>query len=199
SNTIKRCTITSSTGSNATNYAGILINGSATTLSVAANNGNGNLISGNTIIGGYYGIFLYGTPGSNNTGNIVENNNVREAYNGFIYVNGHSNTIVRGNDISRPLRSGVTTTYGIYAAGTGMLIEKNRIHDLFDAATGSTSSAYGIYVAASGTSAAQPNNAQNNLIYNFNNGAGTEYGIYAPSYANWNFYHNTIVLDDASA
>jgi gliding motility-associated-like protein len=199
SNTIRRCTITSSTSATSSNYAGILINGSTNALFAAANNGNGNLISRNTIIGGYYGLFLYGTIGANNTGNIVENNNVREAYNAFIYVYGHNNVIVRGNDISRATRSGVTTTYGIYAAGTGMLIEKNRIHNLFDAATGSASSVYGIYIAGSGSSAAQPNSAQNNLMYNFNNGAGNEYGIYDQGYTSWNFYHNTIVLDDAAA
>lgn len=198
SNIIRRCTITTSTSSTTSNYAGILINGSANSLSTSGNNGNGNLVSGNTVIGGYYGIFLYGTIGSNNNGNIVENNNVRESYNGFIYIYGHNNIIVRGNDVSRPTRSGVTTTYGIYAAGTGMLIEKNRIHNMFDAATGSSSTAYCIYIAASGTSAT-PNKAENNLIYNINNGAGTEYGIYSASYAWWNFYHNTIVLDDAAA
>src|SRR5213079_469299 len=43
------------------------------------------------------------------------------------------------------------------------------------------------------------NRAENNLIYNINNGSGAIYGIYMPGYNNWNIYHNTIVLDDAAA
>ncbi|HEX6428801.1 MAG TPA: right-handed parallel beta-helix repeat-containing protein, partial [Niastella sp.] len=200
SNTIRRCTITTNTTATTANYAGILINGSATTTFVAGNNGNGNRIIGNTITGGLYGIFLYGTTTPYNAGNIIEKNEILEAYNYFMYAYGQTNLIITGNDISRPSRSSVTTTYGIYAnVCTDMLVEKNRIHNLYDGATGSSSVAYGIYVAAGGAAAAQPNRVENNLIYNINNGAGIVYGIYSPGYNNLNFYHNTIVLDDAAA
>jgi hypothetical protein len=37
------------------------------------------------------------------------------------------------------------------------------------------------------------------MVYNINNGAGSVYGIYAAGYNNWNYFHNTIVLDDAAA
>lgn len=203
SNIIRRCTITTNTSGTSENYIGILINGTATpTFSTgsAGNNGNGNLISGNTINGGYYGIFVYGSTSTYNTGNIIEKNNIRDTYYYSLYAFGNTNLIIRGNDLSRPSRSTVTTAYGIYATGTtGTLIEKNRIHNLFDGATGNSSTAYCIYITGSGNSAADPNRAENNFIYNINNGAGYIYGIYMPGYNNWNIYHNSIVLDDAAA
>jgi trimeric autotransporter adhesin len=200
SNIIRRCTITTNTTATSANYVGLLINGSATTTFVAGNNGNGNLISGNTITGGLYGILVYGSTNPYNAGNIIEKNKVQDAYNYFMYLYGNTNFTITGNDVSRPSRSSVTTTYGIYAGTcTGLLIEKNRIHNLFDGATGSSSSAFGIYVGASGVSAAQPNRVENNLIYNINNGAGAVYGIYSPGFNNLNFSHNTIVHDDAAA
>lgn len=200
SNIIRRNTITTSTSSTATNYAGIVINGSATATAVSGNNGNGNLIKGNTINGGYYGIYLYGSTSPYNTGNIIEKNNVRDAYMYFVYAYGNTNLLITGNDVSRPSRSTVSTAYGVYAGTTtNTLIEKNRIHNLFDGATGSTSTAYGIYISGSGASAAQPNRVENNLVYNMNNGAGAVYGIYSPGFNNWNIYHNTFVLDDAAA
>lgn len=200
SNTIKRCTITSSTSSTATNYAGILINGSATSTGSSGNNGNYNRITGNTINGGYYGIYLYGSTSPYNSNNIIEKNIVRDAYLYFIYVYGNTNVLVSGNDVSRPSRSTVSTAYGVYASSTiNALIEKNRIHNLFDGATGSGSTAYCLYLISNGASATQPNRAENNLIYNINNGTGDIMGIYSPGYNNWNYYHNTIVLDDAAA
>lgn len=200
SNIIRRCAVTTNTSATNTNYAGILINGSATSTSVSGNNGNGNLISGNTITGGYYGIVAYGSTNTYNTGNSIVKNILRDQYSYFIYGYGNTNLLISGNDVSRPSRSTVTTAYGIYASSlTRTTIEKNRIHNLFDGATGSGSTAYCIYVTGSGLSAAEPNLAANNLVYNINNGSGAEYGIYSPGDNNWNFYHNTIVLDDATA
>jgi gliding motility-associated-like protein len=198
SNIIRKCTITTSTTSSSDNYVGLLINGSATSTFSSGSNGSGNLITGNTIIGGYHGMFLYGTAGAN-AGNVIENNTIRDVYANFIYSVGLNNLIIRGNDISRPVRTGVTGTYGIYTENTGVLIENNRIHNLFDAAPGSSSTAYCIYVGSSGSSGAQPNKIYNNLIYNINNGAGNVYGIYMLGYDNWNIFHNTIVLDNTSA
>jgi metal-sulfur cluster biosynthetic enzyme len=200
SNIISNSTIITNATSTSSNYVGIAINGSATGTAVSGNNGNGNLIIGNTVIGGYYGIYVYGSTTPYNTGNVIKNNNVQESYIYSMYLYGNTNLTVSGNDISRPTRTSVSTGYGIYlSTTTSALVEKNRIHDLFGGAPTSTSSAYPIYVAGSGTSVAAPNRAENNLIYNINNGGGLIYGIYGAGYNNWNYYHNTIVLDDASA
>ncbi|WP_207495227.1 right-handed parallel beta-helix repeat-containing protein [Aridibaculum aurantiacum] len=200
SNIIRNCTIVTNKSSTSTNYMGILINGSTTATGSSGNNANGNLIANNTIDGGYHGIYLYGSTTPYNQNNIVAGNRVLDFYNYGIYFYGNNNITISGNDISRPTRTAVTSTYSIYiSTNTNALVEKNKIHNLFDAATGSTSLCYGIYVIASGLSAAQPNRIENNLLYNFNNGAGTQAGIYALGYNNYNYYHNTVVLDDAAS
>ncbi|MFL5743061.1 MAG: gliding motility-associated C-terminal domain-containing protein [Niastella sp.] len=200
SNIIRRCTINTNNAATTTNYAGIVINGSAVGTAFSGNNGNGNLISGNTIIGGYYGIYVYGNTNPYNTGNVIEKNRILETYSYFIYVYGNTNLLITGNDISRPSRSSVTTTYGIFTTTTlNTLVEKNRVHNLFDGATGNSSTVYCIYNSGSGSSATQLNRIENNLVYNINNGAGAIYGIYSPGYNNNSFYHNTLVLDDAAA
>ncbi len=199
-NIIRKCTVTTSKTSTSSNYAGIIINGTATSTADDGNNGNNNLISGNTITGGYYGIYVYGSTDIYNTGNIIENNTLRDQYSTFIYSYGNTNLLITGNDISRPTRTSVTTTYGVDVESTlGTVIEKNMIHNLFDAATSSTSTAYGIIADGAGISAAQPNVVMNNLVYNINNGNGTIYGVYADDDNNWNFYHNTIVLNNAAS
>ena len=201
SNIIRRCTINTSTTSTSTNYAGLLINGSTTVTNASGNNGSGNIISGNTINGGYYGIDIYGNTavGTGNANNIIENNIIRDAYYTFIYSYAVNGLIIRGNDLSRPSRSAVTSTNGIYVGGADVIVDKNRIHNLFDAVTGSNVTVYCISSGSSGTSAAQPNKITNNLIYNINNGAGAVYGIWSSGYNNWNIYNNSIVLDDAAA
>ncbi|MBS4042788.1 MAG: hypothetical protein KGZ59_03130, partial [Chitinophagaceae bacterium] len=73
SNIIRRCTITTSTSSNSSNYSGIIINGSATGTASQGNNGNGNLIEKNKIVGGYYGVYMYGSSSSNNENNQIIN------------------------------------------------------------------------------------------------------------------------------
>jgi metal-sulfur cluster biosynthetic enzyme len=200
SNVISNSTVITSTTATSTNYLGIAINGSATGTGVSGNNGNGNQIIGNTVMGGYYGIYVYGSTSTYNNANVIKNNIVQEVYIYSMYTYGNTNLLVSGNDISRPTRTPVSTGYGIYlGSNTSTLVEKNRVHDMFGGATASTSAAYLIYVAGSGTSAAIPNRAENNLIYNINNGGGLIYGIYGAGYNNWNYYHNTVVLDDASA
>jgi parallel beta-helix repeat protein len=199
SNVIRKCTILNNTSSTLTNYMGILINGAGNSTAVAGNNGNYNLITGNTITGGYYGLYAYGNTTPYNKGNVFSNNLVQEMYGYGLYAYGQDSIAISGNEITRPSRSVVTTTYGIYiSTNTNVVVEKNRVHNLFDAATTSTSSAYPLYIGASGTISAV-NRLENNLVYNINNGAGIVYGIYGSAASYWNVYHNTVVLDDAAA
>ena len=201
SNSITNCIIRTSNSSTSSNYLGFAINGSTTSISTSGNNGNGNTISGNTIIGGYYAVLIYGSTSEINEGNALSNNIIQDAYLYSVYSYGNSGLILGRNNISRPARTNPSSGYGIYSnANVKVLIEKNRIHNLFDGNTTSTSLSYPIYVNGNGISAAEPNRVENNLIYNINNGGGgTIYGIYGPGDANWNYYHNTIVLDDATA
>jgi parallel beta-helix repeat protein len=199
SNVIRRCRITTNTTSIASNYMGIMLNGSATALSSSGNNGNGNLLENNTITGGYYGLYVYGSTSPYNSGNIFRNNKVYDFYLYGCYVYGQQNLTISANEISRPARTTVSTTYGIYlsSGNGGYLVEKNVIHDVFPAGYATNTAAYLLYIATSGTAAA-PNRMENNLVYNIG-GTGYQYGIYGASYSNWNMYHNTIVLDDQNA
>ncbi len=198
SNVISNCQVTTNTSATTTNYGGIVISGSATSLSSAGNNGNYNLITGNTVTGGYYGISAYGSTTTYNKGNVISNNLVTDYYYYSIYSYGNDSITISSNELTRPTRTSVSS-YNLYlSSSTGILAEKNRMHNLFGGATSSTSAFYNIYISTSGTATAV-NRLENNLVYNINNGGGAIYGVYALGYNYWNIYHNTIVLDDAAA
>jgi len=203
SNIIRKCTINiGNLTSTSTNFMGVVLNGSTTATATSGNNGNGNLFDRNTILGGYYGFYVYGSSSASNLDNKFTNNIVQDMYASGVYMLYQNNTLVSKNDFSRPTRTTSTTVAGVQISTTcaGVLIEKNRIHNLFDALPTNTSAAYPIYIGTSGT-AALVNRVENNLIYNINSAtSGTIYGIYgtATSYSYWNVYHNTIILDYAT-
>src|SRR5690606_16392760 len=112
------------------------------------NTGNNNVISGNTIIGGFKGVHLNGvlTEAGNNQ---ITNNIIRDFYSYGVEVAAENGTLVEGNDISRANRAAITTFYGIYLS-TGSkqtVVSKNRIHNTNDANVAGT--VYGIYTTAS--------------------------------------------------
>ncbi|HEX6914216.1 MAG TPA: right-handed parallel beta-helix repeat-containing protein, partial [Chitinophagaceae bacterium] len=202
SNLISNCIITvnNTTGTTAYYHLGITIGGTNTTPISSSNAGSYNTITGNTITGGYYPVVLYGNSAAPYpTGNIVSNNIIRDAYSYSVYLYGNRNVTVSKNDISRPMRSVSTTTAGVYLSTgvIGALVEKNRIHNMFDALATSTSTMYGIYVGADAP-AGSPNIIANNLIYNIG-GNGSAYGIYNSSADSMKAYHNTISIDDQTA
>ncbi|MCE3281871.1 MAG: Muc19 precursor [Chitinophagaceae bacterium] len=200
SNTISNNRITTSVTGTSTDYAGIVISATLTGNS-SGNNGNGNLINRNTIKGGYWGISVYGSTSTVNQNNRITNNIIEDYYYYSIYAYGNNDITISRNDISRPTRSSFPTTgYNVYLSScTGVLLEKNRMHDLFAAGLSNTGTFYNIYLTGAGTSTTDPNRIENNLVYQINKASGTIYGIYGPAEDNWNVYHNTIVLDDASS
>lgn len=204
SNIFKNCTIdVGNATSTSTNFIPVVINGANNSIATSGNNGNNNIFERNTILSGVYGFYLYGnaTNGSTqNIGNVFRNNIVKDFYNYGVYMlYASTGTTVSKNDISRPARTNTGTTAGVYL-NTGclnVLVEKNKIHNLFDAQLTSTSACYGVQVNADGKAGSE-NKVINNLIYNFN-GNGTHYGIYNLGGDSMWAYHNTIVLDDAAA
>src|SRR5690606_20317999 len=199
---IVRNTIITSKTSTSSNYMGIIINGSVTGTASSGNNSNENLIEGNTIIGGYYGIYTYGstTAGLYNTNNVIKDNKIEDFYMYGIYMWGQDGVKALHNDVSRPTRTGVTTTYGVYVStNMNVWVEGNRVHDIFEGVTANTTStAYCIYLADDGTTT-ERNTAINNAVYNIKKTNGTVYGIYVPNYYYWDILHNTVVLDDPSS
>jgi hypothetical protein len=202
SNTIRKCTITGNTIVNNQNSMGIVFNGATTALNVAGNNGNYNTITDNTIVGGYYSIYMYGTSGSTtqNLNNTIKNNIFKDMFTYSIYASYQpAGLVISGNDFSRPTRTNSSAAAGVYInTGTfGALIEKNRVHNLFDAQLNSTQQSYGFFIG-SDPSAAKANRVINNLVYNMN-GNGSITGIMCTFGNNCKIYHNTIVLDDQVA
>ena len=200
-NTISNSTVvTSSTNTVNANHTGIIIGGTSTTPTATGNSGRNNMIINNTVTGGYYGIVLSGNTaaGAQSLNNVISGNTVQEVYSYSIYLAYQSGAQISGNDISRPTRVNSTTTAGVYL-GTGninTLVEKNRIHNMFDAITSDASILYGIHVSSDGT-AAQVNKLVNNIIYN-NTFNGIFYGIYNTGGDYMQVYHNTIVAIDSS-
>jgi hypothetical protein len=202
SNVIRKCTINiGNFASTSTNYIGIVVNGSATGTAVSGNNGNGNTFENNTIIGGYYNYYFYGSSSNNtiNNNNRVIGNTLRDSYLYNIYAIYQNGLIISKNDISRPNRNATSTASGVFLTTgvVGALVEKNRIYSLFGAAPASTSTGYGVYVAADATTV-NPNRIINNAIYALG-GNGTTYGVYNVGGDNMQVYHNTIVLNDNAA
>lgn len=202
-NTISNCTINVSTSSTtSSNHYGIVISGSTTSPTTSGTNGSYNTIMGNTINGGYYNMSIYGnsTAALYNQNNTISNNILQNSYLYSMYCVYQKNATISGNDISRPTRTTTSTYAGVYfsTGGGGNLITKNKIHNTFDGIAASTSTSYGIYVAADGALNSE-NVVSNNLIYTSSRlGTGAAYGIYN-SGASYNLiYHNTIYLGDTA-
>jgi hypothetical protein len=198
--TISNCTVTSSLVSTSTvNFAGIVANNSATSPTGGGNAGSNLTVENNTIIGGYYGIKVVGNATNLLPGYRIQGNTVRDFHVYGIDLDYTTGAQVIGNEMHRPNRTALSTFYGV-SLGTGNAgadVEKNRIHNPFDANPASTSGAYGIYVAGSDAPAGSENEVINNVVYNFN-GSGTEYGLYNSSSDNIRYYHNTVNLDNAA-
>lgn len=195
SNIIRNSTITTNITETSTNFAGIVINGSVSGTGASGSNGSGNLIENNRIVGGYYGIYAYGSTTAYNKNNIFRNNKIEDYYYYSIYLYGQQDALVKGNEISRPVRTN-SSNYNLYVTSTngGVILDGNISHDLFN--SGATNACYVMYLA-SGT-ATNKNLAINNLVYNINT-TGTIYGVYGTSLSNVGIYHNTIVLDEQTA
>ncbi len=199
-NTIRKSTVTVSNAASTTNFSGIVISGSLTSATTDGL-GSNNLIENNIVKGGYYGIAINGI--TNNIGSIynrVINNIIQDYYAYGVYINSSDSALVSRNDISRPVRINSTTTAGIYVSGNSMsvIVERNRVHDVFASMQSSTSSSYGIYQTANDAVATRPLIVRNNAIYNMQSN-GTLYGIYNTSSNNALYYNNTVHIEDLNS
>ena len=185
----------------ADNSAGIVGSNSYTDLNANGNSDN-LIISNNTVIGGYQGIIINGTATSlNAVNNLITGNTVQDFYANGIELTENDGTVVSFNNIHRTNRALVTTFEGI-ELGIGnknLVINGNRIHDTHTSASTQTGAAYGIFSSGNDAPAGSENKITNNLIYNFNSGSGTQYGLYNSGSDGVLYYHNTVVLDNATS
>lgn len=204
-NTVSNCTInTSTTSTSTTNFAGILINSTATAIVTSGDSRcDNNTITGNTINGGYVGIgFVADGATTTITGNKAINNVINDSYIAGILLDGNVNAVVERNDISRMTRANSSSSYyaiNMDGISQNTLVSRNRIHDPFKSFPASTASAFGIRLNACDAAAGTPNTISNNLVYNFQGATGNQNGILNNSSDNVRIYYNTIVLDDAAA
>ncbi|MFM8514338.1 MAG: beta strand repeat-containing protein, partial [Bacteroidota bacterium] len=156
---------------------------------------NSLLIDSNLIVGGYYGMRIYGDANVYNANNTISNNRIQDFYVYGIYTYYQNGLGIIGNDVSRPNRSTTSTFYGNYNVySLGGTFKNNKIHNGFDKNPTTTSTAYGLYIGSSPSTGSRPNLVYNNILYNFNT-AGTIYGLYNSGNSNTDWYHNTAIFD----
>ncbi|PZD79561.1 fibronectin type III domain-containing protein [Mesonia sp. K7] len=196
-NTIDLTSAINDTGSD---NAGIVLSGSLTSATSDGDSGNVT-ITGNTIIGGYYGISISGSATASSMSNIISNNEIGDFYTYGIYLNDVSGSTIDENDIHRANRANVGSFYGLYTTGNceNNLVNANKIHDAFTGEPTATSLAYCIYNTSADATLGNHNTITNNIIYNINGASGTNYGIYNSGSDGYYYYHNTINLDEQSA
>lgn len=202
SNIVRNCTIKARTNTTTEEYGGIILS-TLDTDPIASGNTwcDGNQFINNTISGGYYGITVVGdpvyNPGQYNFiyDNKIINNTITDFYEKGIYINGTMETVIEGNNFSRPARTTVGDFQGIFIeqSNGNYLINRNKFSNPFGGALTSTRTFYGVYFNMAGYET--KSTVSNNVIYNIN-GRGTLYGFYCTSTRNVNIYHNSISFDD---
>ncbi|RFM26781.1 PKD domain-containing protein [Deminuibacter soli] len=201
-NTFRKCTILIPQTSAGMEYAGIVLSSAGDDPYWAYTNSgcDNNLFQGNTISGGFCAVCMPGQQNDNpSTGNRIIGNTIKDFHQYGVYIKTSTNTVVEGNDINRAGRTNLTTFYGVEADGNSnnLLITGNRIHGTSTSETGSGYECRGINIESNHSPADKPVVVSNNLLYDFD-GAGDIYGCYNFLSEHVNFYHNTVVFDNAA-
>jgi len=134
---------------------------------------NYNQLTNNLILGGYYGIYNYGSSSSSlEKGNRVEGNIVKNFYYYGIYSNYQDSTVINSNVVENGTNSG--TVYGIYAGYNDNLvsISKNKVY----VHSSGTSTNYGIYIYYCDNTSTQSGIISNNFVSQSGT-SGSIYGI----------------------
>lgn len=153
-------------------------------------------INGCEIVGGYYGVYLYGLYQVYSSGIDITNNNIRDFYYyGVYYYYYHEDGQISGNRIYREERTSVSSTcYAVYTYyARGMEIDGNEFTD-FGSSTGTLpSTVYGLRIYYSASEASNPTYVTNNLFYNIEVNS-ILYGVYTYYSDNTHINHNTYSL-----
>ncbi len=202
SNIIRKSTVITRSDNGSSNFMGIVLNNSFKGTGSSGNNGNYNTITDNTIIGGNYGIYLFGTQftSGQNVFNVVKRNKIQDFYSAAAYLAYQSKGLeFSENDISRPYRNNsafAATGIYLYKGCSDAIISKNKIHNLFDALGNSTANTYCFYLTSDALNG-HSNSIINNIVYNMNGSSG-QYGFYCSQANNVKIYHNTLVFDNTT-
>ncbi|MGL4599879.1 MAG: right-handed parallel beta-helix repeat-containing protein [Bacteroidia bacterium] len=187
SNSVTNCNVSVYNASTSANFAGIVIGGAAVTTN--GDWGDDNLIQGNNVQGGYYGITMRGTGTAVfNQRNKIINNTISDIYFYGVYCIYQNLAEISRNKVSG--RSSQTaSSYGIYVSNADLFtIERNRV---------SSVGLYGIFITTgnnqNGTGTVRARVA-NNMI-----GGGwlstTPYGIYISGTSRLlDIWHNSVSM-----
>jgi len=180
---------------------------SATTGGTVGNTGgNGNILNGCTLQGGYYGASFYHNTnaGSAATGNQVINSLVQDFHSTGINIGYQNGFIARNNVLERPTKLSATTSYGIFitSGSINSVVDRNFIRDLFVAlpTTPSLHTNSGNAIANnSSTAALGTENIISNNVINGMSGNGAQAGVYLLNSQFCKVYFNTVNLNDVNS
>jgi hypothetical protein len=206
-NVIRKCTILNLENiKTPQTTAGIMINGfEIVGESQILNKCDSNLITQNTIIGGYEGIVIDGwANGSPDIIQVFNNkinfNTIKNVQNTSIKLLWTNNTVVEGNDISSRFYSEQGFGMWVIEANYNLSIIGNRFHDFVtDPSTEFIGVKKAIDLGYVVTPVGQENIIANNLFYNLNAISDfTAIGC-SGSTSNLKIYHNTFSFDDVAS
>ena len=145
-----------------------------------------NVISGNTIRYGYYGIYMYGpSSASPENGNIIDGNIITDWYYYGTYPYYQRNYVVNGNTFTNASNSGVVYPLMAYYCYDGSIITKNRVN-----MTG-TGTNYGMYLYYTVGTVTDPALVANNMIAQSGATSGSLYMAYMYYASYTRLYHNS--------
>jgi hypothetical protein len=192
SNIVSNCDVITNTTATSTNFAGVTISGA--TVATNGDFGDDNLIQGNTIIGGYYGVTMRGSGTTNfNQRNRVIDNVIRDFYYYGVYCYYQNLTQINGNTITARA-TGAAAGYGTYLNYVDLFtVESNRYYNLGATAIYASN---GNYQGGTGTGRAR---IINNMI-----GGGwidtTPYGIYLVTNSrHLDIWHNSVSMNNGNS
>jgi gliding motility-associated-like protein len=159
--------------------------------------GTNNVIKGNTITNGAYGIYYGGTGVAANltVDHIIDSNYVNDFYSYGIYATFQKRAKLTRNTINMTNAANVTV-YGLYATDCDSSYEVvgNNVN-----ITGTTGTQYGIYVNASDTSVTARGRIANNKVIGSGTNAGSNYGLYIANSPGHYAVNNVIALNNTGA
>ena len=158
--------------------------GTSSSLTTRSTNGVGidsNTIINNRIVGGYYGVYFYGTNNNAIVGNKILNNQIDSAYYYGIYNYYTQGTEVIGNTVDMTTRSNINADgYYSFVSFDGT-VAANNIH----------APDYAFYLSngnATANAKTKKSEIYNNMLI-----SDADYGMYLYSVDSVNVYHNSVV------
>jgi len=131
-----------------------------------------NYIGHNRIIGGYYGVYMYGSGSTSlEKGNVVEYNEITDYYYYGAYNYYQDSITYKGNYVTNASNSSSVYGFRFYYCDASQIIG-NQIY------LNATSTHYGMYMYYCDSTATSHSLVANNMISTAGSGTGSHYGLY---------------------